>query len=144
MHIVETHVVLKLFSAFNPWSLLFEDKTLKRRTWASNICKNPSNTFNNQKPKLHTRWDRKCKKIIKNKKHAHPIGASLLFDSLAMGFADAFVFLLGLCGFLPFGSKDAKTIQKSKKTAHLYPPPLQASSTPLYRYLFWDVLVAHL
>ena len=94
-----------------------------------------------KKAKLHTRWEQECKKKhSKTKKTAHPIGASLLFDSLAMGVADLCFFLGGLCGFWPFGSKNAKNLQRRKKlhtsTIHLF--RLQAlHCTDIFFVMFW-------
>ena len=54
------------------------------------------------------------------------------------------VFFGGVVWILAIWKQKCKKPSKKKKTAHFYHSPLQASGTPLYRYFFCDVLVAHL
>ena len=68
-----------------------------------------------KKAKLHTRWEQECKKKhSKTKKTAHPIGASLLFDSLAMGVADLCFFWGGCVDSGHLEAKMQKTFKEEK------------------------------
>ena len=80
------------------------------------------------------------KNIQKPKKTAHPIGASLLFDSLAMGVADL-CFFGGVVWILAIWKQKCKKPSKKKKklhtsTIHLF--RLQAlHCTDIFFVMFW-------
>ena len=95
-----------------------------------------------KKAKLHTRWEQECKKKhSKTKKTAHPIGASLLFDSLAMGVADL-CFFWGVVWILAIWKQKCKQVSKKNCTPLPFTSSgLRHSIVPIF---FCDVLVAHL
>ena len=98
-----------------------------------------------KKAKLHTRWEQECKKkTFKNQKNCTPHwGLSPVWFSGHGGCRFVF-FIGGVVWILAIWKQKCKKPSKKKKTAHFYHSPLQASGTPLYRYFFCDVLVAHL
>ena len=97
-----------------------------------------------KKAKLHTRWEQECKKNIQKPKKLHtPLGPLSCLILWPWGLQIC-VFFGGVVWILAIWKQKCKKPSKKKKTAHFYHSPLQASGTPLYRYFFCDVLVAHL